>query len=528
MLGKCFSSKKSRVYHERLFFIIGLIVTTQTWGATYYIDSESGADSNCGQSPRMAWNSLQRVNQEVFQPGDTILFKVGTVYRGQQLNLHGSGSKAEPIIVDMYGDDYSGEKDKPHIEGRGEYLDTVLVRNVECWEINNLQVSNLGQNREEWRTGIRIVSDGAGLLTHIHIKKCYVHDVNGNLEKSTEGCGIFITTSGGNDSRFHDTLIQDCHLVRVDRNGICQRGCNGSTSFVVRGNLLEDIGGDAIKPWGSHKPLVEYNIVRGARTRTKGYAAGIWPWDCEGAVIQYNEVSGMVGNMDGQSFDSDYRCRDSLFQYNYSHNNGGGFFLICSTGSSYNTGTVIRYNISQDDGGDNGRIFHITGNGVEQTSIYNNVIYVGSRFDLPMIHVQWWENRPPIHTAFYNNIFYVDGKVSYKDLDKAKNLVFSNNVFYGNHTDRPADPNGIDKDPGLVNPGSGGHGFETLEGYKLINKSVCIGTGKLIDDNGGRDFWGNNVSDSKLPDIGVFSSLGGNEDIIEKIRQNNIYTKTEK
>ena len=69
------------------------------------------------------------------------------------------------------------------------------------------------------------------------------------------------------------------------------------------------------------------------------YAAGIWPWDCDNSIIQFNEVSGVKGTKDGQAFDSDYRCRNSLFQYNYSHDNEGGFMLICSPGTSSCEGT---------------------------------------------------------------------------------------------------------------------------------------------------------------------------------------------
>ena len=69
--------------------------------------------------------------------------------------------------------------------------------------------------------------------------------------------------------------------------------------------------------------------------RCRDAAAGIWPWDCDDTIIQFNEVSGMKGTVDGQGFDSDFLCRRSLFQYNYSHNNDGGFMLICTPGNSY-------------------------------------------------------------------------------------------------------------------------------------------------------------------------------------------------
>ena len=273
-------------------------------------------------------------------------------------------------------------------------LDTLLLRNVEFWEVQDLEITNLGTNREPWRTGVRIVTDGFGTMRHIHLKKLFVHDVNGDLNKNREGCGIFFESRGANSSRFDDLLIENCHVVHVDRNGICQRSSSRgrSTGVVIRGNLLEDIGGDGIKVWGSDGAVIERNVLRGGRTRCDDYAAGIWPWDSDDTIIQFNEVSGMKGTKDGQGFDSDYRCRRSVFQYNYSHDNEGGFFLICAPGNSYCEDTIIRYNISQHDGINSARVFHF-GGGAKNTQIYNNTIYLGTNQDLAAGEVHGLERR---------------------------------------------------------------------------------------------------------------------------------------
>jgi hypothetical protein len=309
--------------------------------------------------------------------------------------------------------------------------------------------------------------------------------------------------------------------VRTDRNGICGRSSftNHSSNWfpslnvVIRGNLLEDIGGDCIKPWGCEGCLVEFNVVHYGRQRcdNNNYAAGIWPWSCDNTVIQFNEVSHMKGTQDGQGFDSDYNCRNSLFQYNYSHDNDGGFMLICSpelySGNIGCLGTVIRYNISQND---KERTFHISGAGVQDTFIYNNVIYVGPGLNIPMLLYGNWGGAYPDNTQFYNNIFYVDGQVSYS-FGGSTNNVFSNNVFYGSHMSLPFDPNAITADPNLVDPNSGGDGMDTLDGYMLQAGSVCIGagtdTGIDYNDpnyiNGGLDFWGNALPDVNALDVGA-------------------------
>jgi hypothetical protein len=468
--------------------------------ATYYVDGYNGHDQSSGTSMAQAWKSLERVNAHMFQPGDRLLLKAGSQFTGQ-LRPQGSGKldgdTPVPITISKYG-----EGPRPRIDGEGKVLDTVWLHNVEFWEVSDLEITNLGTNRAPWRTGVRIVNDRAGKLRHIRLRNLFVHDVNGDLSKDREGCGIFFETrSGGGASHFDDLLIENCHVARTDRNGICQRNRTRVRSLrvVIRGNLLEDIGGDGIKIWGSNGALVERNVIRGGRMRCDDYAAGIWPFDSDDTLIQFNEVSGMKGTKDGQGFDSDYRCRRSVFQYNYSHDNEGGFFLICAPGNSYNEDTVIRYNLSQNDGINSARVFHISG--AKNTKIYNNTIYVGANQDLPLLLFNDWDGGSAQDTFFYNNIFYVDGRVTY-DFGKSHNTVLENNVFYGTHRQPPTDANGSTNRPALPQPGSGGDGFDSLAGYKLRGADSCI-PGRLVPDNGGRDFFGNPVPSDRPPCVGA-------------------------
>lgn len=440
-------------------------------GTTYYIDGSNGADENAGTSAEKPWKSLDPVNARVFEAGDTILFKAGTAYAGR-LKVQGSGSEENPIVVDMYGKGL-----KPRIDGEG-IQDTVLIENVEYWELNNLEITNLGETRADWRTGVRVSANDYGTIHHIHLRNLYVHDVNGSNKKSREGCGIFFESKGRKPSRFDDLLIEDCRLVRTDRNGICgrssfinrQRNWYPSLNVVIRGNLLEDIGGDCIKPWGCDGCIVEHNVVRGGRRRAEDAAAGIWPWSCDNTVIQYNEVSGMKGTKDGQGFDSDYNSRNSLFQYNYSHDNDGA------------------------------RIFHI-GGPVSNTRIYNNVFNVPKGRDILAVYCTDWGGWAK-NTHLYNNIFYVEGKLRY-EFGQSTGNEFSHNVFYGKNENRPDDPHAILKNPMFINPGRG-DGIDSLDGYKLSQTSPCIDAGKSIENRPDRDFRGNKLVQDQAIDIGAF------------------------
>lgn len=482
----------------------------------YYVDAINGSDVNPGHSPELAWAGLGKVNETTFQPGDKILFKAGTSYKGQ-LALKGSGTQDYPISVDMYSDGT-----KPLIEAEGNFSEVLLIRNVEFWEVQNLELTNNGPYREENRWGVRVLAEEFGEMKHIRLQNLYVHDVNGWLKKSyEEGSGIYWEARGESPSWFNGLYIENCHLTRTDRNGICgmhpfvkrAENWNPSLNVVIRGNLLVDIGGDAIKPWGCDGALVEYNIVRGARTRCDDYAAGIWPWSSDNTLIQYNEVSGVKGYKDGQAFDSDYNCTNTIFQYNYSHDNEGGFMLICTPKPDENNvgcvGTIIRYNLSVND---QTRTFDI-GGGAKDTHIYNNTIYVGKGLDVKLVNYgTWGEDNWSDGMYFNNNIFYADKgavlrvvertkskgdgrKESVPGVGKSTNNYFTSNSYYGTLLNMPQDPKGIYENPMLISPGS----YDVLD-YRLKSSSPCIDAGKSIIDKI-NDYFGRQVTSS--PDIGA-------------------------
>ncbi len=77
--------------------------------ADYYV-STSGADANLGTSEQSPWKTIGHVNNQVFQPGDTIHFKRGDIWRGNdnglpvaRLSISGDGTAAEPIRITDYG-----------------------------------------------------------------------------------------------------------------------------------------------------------------------------------------------------------------------------------------------------------------------------------------------------------------------------------------------------------------------------------------------------------------------------------------
>jgi hypothetical protein len=83
------------------------LVCVHVWasGTTYYVDNcvVVGSDSNNGTSPSTPWLTLNKVNISSFNPGDSILFRAGCVFRGYALKPPSNGSAGSPVNFAAYG-----------------------------------------------------------------------------------------------------------------------------------------------------------------------------------------------------------------------------------------------------------------------------------------------------------------------------------------------------------------------------------------------------------------------------------------
>jgi hypothetical protein len=399
-----------------------------------------------------------------------------------------------------------GKGASPRIDAQGKFLSTLFLNNESYVTVNGLDIANHGTVPQPKLTGVKLEEDNFGITHDVVLDGLYVHDVTGSDAKDEGGgAGIDCVCSGDKvPTKFDGLLIEHCHLVRTDRNGITTEGSwerlhwFPSLNVVIRDNLLEDIGGDGIVPIACDHALVEHNILRGARMRAQDYCAGIWPWSCDNTVVQYNEVSGMKGTNDGEGYDSDFNCRNSLFQYNFSHNNDGGFMLICDNGTQGmpynigNSGTIIRYNISINDGL---HTLHIAGP-CSNTHIYNNTIYIGQGGATELVTSDSWGGLQT-GTVFTNNIFETSQKVGFSSSGD-QTFLFDDNVFFGDFENVPEGLKAILSNPKLKKPGS-----LIPSDYRPTTGSPCLGAGEAIADNGGSDFLGNIVPPSGPVTIGA-------------------------
>ncbi len=494
--------------------LAAVVTASASYASTYYVDSVYGHDSSSGITASQAWQTLGKVNTEQLKPGDRLLFRAGETFCGH-LKIDAQGTRIHNISIDRYGNGTA-----PEIVGGG-IADAVNLTNCSYLTLQNLAISNLGATRQSGRLGVKLVANDGTTCRKVVLKNLYIHDVNGSLIKAAGGgAGINWSCLGTKHARFDGLTITGCLLARCDRNGITGSGYGSRSNWypslhvLISHNTLVDTGGDGIVPVACDGCIVEYNVVRdsGLHLPPREFAAGIWPFASDNTIIQFNEVSGQHGIAgDAQGYDADWNCRNTLIQYNYSHDNEGGFLLVCddgSSGSSYSVGNVnpvIRYNLSVDDGyrlGNMSPSIHIAGP-CTGTRIYNNTIVMGIKpadsLDNSFLRSNSW-NGFPVDTLFENNIIYSPTTVAYH-LSTHVNTRFSNNLYFGKQINMPTDDHAILANPLFTGQLTAVEGSAFANGFRLRDSSPAATTGRVIANNGGRDLIGR-----PLPTTGV--SLG--------------------
>ncbi|NGF55836.1 T9SS type B sorting domain-containing protein [Parapedobacter sp. SGR-10] len=487
---------------------------------TYHVDADAGDDNNDGLTPATAWQSLTKVNSVTFLPGAKILFKAGGIWSGQ-LWPKGSGIHESPIIIDSYG---TGPK--PIINGDGIIQAGALkLYNQSFWEINNLEITNDASADAE-RRGIEVIGNNFGLLEHIYLKNLTVHDIRGtvgNEMSDKRSAGIYFTVQNDNtvDTRFHDIRVEDCLIYNCQNQGIVTsheisvsdypKTPNWErrkiTNLLIKNNTIHHISKNAMIIRLADGGLVERNLCYETATGTTGNT--IFSRSSINTVFQYNEgYLNRSPDYDGSLYDPDLNSPGTIWQYSYSHDNAHGLFWLCS--SLQDTGIVCRYNISQNDKGS----LVFMNFDVTDVNVYNNTFYIGTGLSPTIVH----ENPNRSHTyAYHNNIVYnanttpTPAKFSLATTGTGvQNRTITDNIFY--NTTQPAQidfiTQNLTSDPLFINPGSGGIGLNTVGGYKLQPGSPALNSGKIIADNGGKDYFGIAVSATAQPNRGFYNGPG--------------------
>ncbi|RSX54333.1 Bacterial Ig-like domain (group 3) [Bifidobacterium goeldii] len=478
-------------------------------GTAYYVDcsAQSGGDGT-ESSP---FNSFAAANAQAAKlaAGDQLLFKRGTTCTSEEQSIDGAsvkaalrivnvqGTEANPIIIGAYGDGDSA----PVLAGDG-VSETVLLRNAQYVTVENLEVTNTDKDAADqykyMRRGIVAENDNAGKLGGIVIRNNNVHDIYGETQKDLGGsAGIQLETYGRSipvegakqtkagiktdDSRKTRSWFDDVQIVGNAITNVTRSGINMSTDFRCRedvawdcavsgslrddfswtpnrniyiaGNTLNTIGGDGIVVQMSDGAVVEKNYLSNAASKQmNGSNAGIWNWNADNTLFQYNEVTNTqkkAGNNDGTAWDFDYGTRGTVFQYNYSHGNAGGATLVCACtnwmGTKENIGLaeggVFRYNLSVNDGvaankdadavADTYRTMQLYG--ITDWNFYNNTVVLPEGNNVTFAGTT---NSDGAGVSYSNNVIIAQNGTSMADqnakvADDTFQLNYGNNLYVG-------------------------------------------------------------------------------------------------
>lgn len=515
---------------------------------TYYL-SPTGSDGNPAGDPAHPWATIAKLNTTTFSPGDSILFQVGQSFAGNLvLGPNDLGSTASPIRIDSYS--YVPTAPSPVMVGSGSA--TILAgtgagiygSNMAGVSIGDLSVVGSGQTPNT-SSGIQFDNNLSG-----NVQLATIH-ING---VTVDGFGKYGITIGGSNGKsgFSDVRITDANVYAnlvggIETHGVFSStattyanagvyvghcvvhdnpGYAGSPSHSGDGIALSDVNG------GTIEKCEAYN--NGAANTHVGGPVGIWAWDSNGVVIQFDESYANHTNStaDGDGFDLDGGDTNSVMQYNYSHNNdGAGYALFDFSGARPWGNNTVRYNISENDGRKNGyagiQAWGYSGTAVQNAEVYNNTVYVAPSASAPPLAVFLQTGTVNFHVR--DNILQTTGGLTLASISNGtqRGLAFQGNDYWpsgaafvvrqgtktytslqgwrsatGQET-LNGQPVGSSIDPQLADPGHGGtvadiDNLASLSAYKLQLTSPLINSGinlwsNFANNPGPQDFFGDTL-----------------------------------
>jgi hypothetical protein len=193
----------------------------QASGASYYVDSVNGQDSNSGLSSSQAWQTLAPVNDHSFEPGDTIHFACGSNWDAG-LILRDSGTAGQPITLTAYGSGHPPVFEKPGgiaiwITGSYTVIDGLFLQNAAndpdipynfrgALLIYTGTEHNVVRNSEFTNAGVGIKTFGR----HHLIEHNYIHDLVLVYDRPKESYGAIGISVNDSDTEIAHNGFENC------------------------------------------------------------------------------------------------------------------------------------------------------------------------------------------------------------------------------------------------------------------------------------------------------------------------------
>jgi hypothetical protein len=408
-----------------------------TGGSTYYVDAARGRDSDPGTSPRTAWRTLARVERGSFRGGDRILLRGGQRFRGSihltTTNL-GATSRTAVLRIGSFGRGRATILAPRRTDGIGAYN----VAGIRVSDINVVGRGNLSLVKDRYR-GCR---DGpAGI-------RLAAYSLHRTLDQG-------ITVDHVDVSRFCDGLLvaseDDVSRIAHVRVTAMRSHHNGDagvwTHDPARGeHLIEDVRVTNTRAYRNHDQggIVLFGVDGGTVKNSVAFAnakggdggVGVWAFDSNRILFAQNESyrNGSAAiTTDGDGFDFDRGVSNSVMEHNYSHDNGGVGFLVCScerwTRFYRMHDIIIRSNVSRNDGSSGQpSLYVLGGEPMTDVEIVSNRIESGAG-DGPLVEVDA-DHRRYGRLQFEGNRFVARGDkplLRVQGPGRAKDLAFRGN-----------------------------------------------------------------------------------------------------
>lgn len=505
--------------------VVFLILAGAGWrgasAVTFYVDAVKGDDAQNGTSAETAWASLDKVNAHKFGPGDQLLFRAGETWTGT-LAPKGSGTAEASILLSSYGDG-----PKPAIAGAGA-AQALMLSDISHWTVRGLAVTNHGKT-VGIRSGVEIHVAYVPVVEGIHLVDVDISDVNGDVHsKSAGGIGILGWDKNGKAVRFDDLVVEHCTIRHADGQGIWfhmkgsgdaeddseieDGSANGGRGYPIShlritGTIIEDTGRNAVFLRDAVGAVFDHNVVLHSSARTHGNAVVVaWSKD---TVVRENEVAftgqGQGGGENG-GFDADDGAVGTIFEYNWTHDNAGGSVNVVMdphTIKTPNNGTIIRYNLSENDGV---RAYAV-GGPVTNVLYLNNTVFIGKgRTEQVLGFGRFVKHKPgdPDRIVFVNNVIYAEGEAGYQM--EATHVAVDSNCWFGKQSGAPKDAHGVKSDPGFVRDSLPVKSWAEMVNYRVSAGSECAGSGVRMLQGGARDLVGTDLSGRSKLDRGAVAS----------------------
>ena len=339
-------------YRLSLPILLCAMTSISGWAQSTYYISPTGSDEALGTAPNSAWQTLAKLNEQTFAPGDQILFERGGHWLGM-FHVKGSGSPTQPIVLSDFG---SQDQPAPSLDGDG-FQSALLIYNDSFITVENLvftnQASHLDSNgvvkklptflgeSNDWgsgknvRFGIKVVADATS-IEGIVVRGVVIHDIfptPTNLENKHLGYGIKLENRSdtllGNVNTIDHVVVEDTEITRTGHYGfwIKALGLAGNnniknTNIHVKECTFSHTGGSGFVPNRCRDVVVEHCVFNHTGSsvdeRMWKRGSGTWTFKCERVFIQNNRLMNAHGPQDSYSAHIDYGNKDVIIQYNLS------------------------------------------------------------------------------------------------------------------------------------------------------------------------------------------------------------------